>query len=131
MRFSQKEIAFLKSQDELRVATVSKKGWPQVTTVVHVFDGKTLYFATDYGTRKYKNLLCSNKISVLVDIYARQPKAITIQGRATLLEKGKEFVRAYKLLEKRHSYYRANPFKQGEAPIVKVIPLRKNSSGIN
>ncbi|MDE1850662.1 MAG: pyridoxamine 5'-phosphate oxidase family protein [Candidatus Micrarchaeota archaeon] len=130
MRFSQKEIAFLKSQDELRVATVSRKGWPQVTTVIHVFDGKNLYFAIDYGTRKHKNLLHSDKISILVDVYKRQPKAIMIQGTATLLEKGKEFRYAYSLLVKRHAYYRANPFKEGEAPIVKVVPLRKNSSGI-
>jgi len=129
MRFSAKEVAFLKKQDEARVGTVSEKGWPQVTTVVHVFDGKNLYFAIDYGTRKHKNLLHSNKISVLVDVYARQPMAIMIQGKATLLEKGKEFEYAYKLLQKRHAYYRANPFKEGEAPIVKVVPLRKSSSG--
>lgn len=130
IRFSPSEVKFIKERAESRVATVSKKGWPQVSTVVHVFDGKFLYFATDYDTLKYKNLISNNKIGIIIDVYERQPRSIIMQGRATMLEKGKEFDNAYKLLEKRHAYYRANPFKAGEAPIVKVNIVRKISSGI-
>lgn len=130
IKFTQKEIAFIRKQPESRIATVSMKGWPQVTTVIHVFDGKYLYFAIDYDTLKYKNLLKNNKIGIAIDVYERQPIAVIMQGRAQMLEKGKEFEKAFKLLQKRHAYYRSNPFKAGEAPIVKVTIIRKSSSGL-
>ncbi|MDE1855721.1 MAG: pyridoxamine 5'-phosphate oxidase family protein [Candidatus Micrarchaeota archaeon] len=128
VRFTAKETKFIKSRPEARVATVSKKGWPQVTTVIHVFDGKNIYFATDYGTKKLENIQYSNKLAIVIDVYERQPKSVSIQGIAEILEKGKEFQYAYKLLQERHAYYRANPFKEGEAPIIKVMPVRKSSS---
>ncbi len=39
MEFTKEEIAFIRKKDELRVVTVSSKGWPQVTTVIRVFAG--------------------------------------------------------------------------------------------
>ena len=130
VNFTKKEAVFIKSRPESRVATISKKGWPQISTVLHAFDGKFLYFATDYDTRKYANLRKNSRIGVAIDVYGRQPKSVLIQGRAIMLEKGAAFANAYRLLEGRHAYYRANPFKEGGAPIVKVLPVRKVSAGL-
>jgi|SRR5690348_7926969 len=130
VKFTQKESTFIKKTPEARVATVSSKGWPQVTTVIHVFDGKHVYFAIDYDTVKYKNLLKSDKIALSIDVYARQPKAVIMQGRAKMFDEGKEFDYGLKLLQKRHQYYRANPFKPKEAPIVRVEIKRKSSWGL-
>ncbi|MDE1804291.1 MAG: pyridoxamine 5'-phosphate oxidase family protein [Candidatus Micrarchaeota archaeon] len=130
VRFTKKEATFIKSRPESRVATVSEKGWPQISTVIHAFDGKYLYFATDYDTKKYSNLLKDNRIGVAIDVYDRQPRSVLVQGKAMILEEGAQFRDAYKLLERRHAYYRANPFKEGEAPIIKVLPIRKVSAGL-
>lgn len=130
MRFTKKEIAFIQAQKVCRVSTISPKGWPQTTPVLHVFDGKAIYFATDFDTKKYENLKANNRISFVVDTYDRQPHGITVQGTAEILERGDEFSYAYDLLVKAHEYYRANPFKECEAPIIKIVPARKSSWGI-
>lgn len=128
MKFTKKEEDFLRKQSVARVATVSEKGWPQVTPVIHIYyDGK-LYFITDYGTRKLKNLQRDSKAGVVVDVFARQPQSVVVQGRARIIEKGREYVEIEKRFEERHSYYRSNPVKEGEAPIIEILPLRKYSS---
>ncbi len=129
-RFTKKETAFIKRCEVCRVSTFSKNGWPHVTPVLHVTDGKNIYFATDFDTRKYKNIKHMNRAAVVIDVYARQPQGITVHGEAEILEKGKKFKNAYDMLVKRHSYYKANPFKEGESPIIKVVPVRKASWGI-
>lgn len=130
MKFSKKEIRFIQKQDVSRVAT-AYKNQPQVTPIIHVFDGKNIYFATDFDTKKYRNLKRNRKIAIVMDTYRRTPKGITIQGMAEILTKGREFRYAYALLQKRHKYYQANPFEEGEAPVIKIIPIRKASWGIN
>ncbi|MDE1846199.1 MAG: pyridoxamine 5'-phosphate oxidase family protein [Candidatus Micrarchaeota archaeon] len=130
VKFTAKESSFIKKMPEARVATISSKGWPQVTTVIHVFDGRHIYFAIDYNTVKYKNLLKNKKVALAIDVYKRQPSAVIIQGIAKMFDEGKEFDYALKLLQKRHQYYRANPFKPKEAPIVRVEIKRKSSWGL-
>ncbi|MDE1825747.1 MAG: pyridoxamine 5'-phosphate oxidase family protein [Candidatus Micrarchaeota archaeon] len=131
IKFTKKEADFIRKRSEARVATVSSKGWPQVTTVVHAFNGRHIYFAMDYGSRKRKNLLHSNKISIIIDVYERQPKAVMMQGRAELLEKGKDFAYTRHLLEMRHAYFQANKIKETKAVLVKITPIRKVSWGID
>ena len=131
IKFTKNEAQFINKRSEARVATVSPKGWPQVTTVVHAFNGRHIYFAMDYGSRKHKNLLHNNKISLIIDVYGRQPKAVMMQGRAELLEKGKDFASTKHLLEMRHAYFRANKIKETQAVLVKVTPTRKVSWGID
>ena len=130
VEFSPSEIEFLKKRDVARVATVSEGGWPQVTPVVHLFDGRFLYFIIDYGSKKEKNLRRNNRVAVVVDVYARTPQAVAVQGRAEFIEKGDEFERVEKMFEERHQYYKANPVKEGSAPIVRVNPMSKSSWGV-
>src|SRR5437867_656865 len=127
VRFSEKEIKFVQERDLGRVATVSPTHWPQVTPVIHVCDGKNIYFATDYTTKKYKNLRKNDKIAIVFDVFGRQPQGILVVGKAKIFDRGKEFLYGFDLLQKRHVYYRANPFKEGEAPIIKIMPTRKVS----
>lgn len=130
MKFTEKEIEFIKSLPVARIATISEKRWPQLTPVLHVFDGKDVYFATDYETKKYENLKKNSRVAVVIDKFPPTVGA-TIQGEAEIIERGKEFEYAFKLLQDRHTYYKKNPFKEGEAPIIKVKPLRKISWGLD
>ncbi len=129
--FTKKETNFIQEENVARVSTISPKGWSQTTPVLHVFDGTNLYFATDYETKKYQNLKLNNRISVAVDKFLREPQGIAIQGTAEILEEGADFKYAYDMLVKRHEYYQANPFKEREAPIIKVVPLRKAGWGVD
>ena len=130
VEFSAGETEFLKKRDVARVATVSGGGWPQVTPVVHLFDGKYLYFIIDYGSKKERNMRENGKVAAVIDVYARTPQAVVIQGNAEFIEKGPEFERIEKMFEERHEYYKANPVKEGESQIIKVIPVTKKSWGL-
>ncbi|MCL5239021.1 MAG: pyridoxamine 5'-phosphate oxidase family protein [Candidatus Marsarchaeota archaeon] len=128
IKFTEEEEALLKKQDVARVATVSDKGWPQVTPVVHLYNDGFIYFIVDYGSRKEKNIAANNKVGVVVDVYSRQPQSVIIQGLAEAITKGDEFKRIERMFEERHAYYKSNPVKEGDAPIIKVTPVRKFSS---
>ncbi len=125
--FMKKEVAFIQNEEVARVSTISPLGWSQTTPILHVFDGTNFYFVTEFDTKKYKNLKLNNRISLVVDKYARTPQGISVQGTAEILEEGDAFLYAYDLLVKRHEYHKANPFKEREAPIIKITPVRKAS----
>jgi len=128
--FTKSESDYIKKIDDSRLATISPKGWPQVTPIIHAFDGKCFYTAIDFGTQKAKNIESNNRVALVVDRYERTPSAVIVQGTAELFKEGKEFSHGYKLLHERHAYYRANPFKENEAYIVKITPATKKSWGI-
>jgi len=56
IKFSDREIQFLLNNEVCRVATVSPSNIPHVVPVSYIFTYNLFFFATDYNTRKYKNL---------------------------------------------------------------------------
>ena len=130
MNFTEREKDFLNEQQVARLATVSEKGWPQITPVIFAFDGKDFYIAIDYGSKKLENIKKNNKVGLTIDVFARQPKSIIMQGFADIFERGEEFKHGYKILYDKFAYYRANPFKEGESPILRIRPLRKKNAGL-
>lgn len=123
------ELSFLESNELCRLATATPDGIPQVTPVIYALDGCNVVVATDYGTRKLKNLKVNPKVSVVVDKY-HPNKGVLIQGDCVIYEKGKEYLRLLKILFKKFEYYRNNPWKEGEVPILKIIPRRVHSWGL-
>jgi PPOX class F420-dependent enzyme/OxyR family protein len=68
--FTEKEIAYLKSQPLARIATVSLDAQPDVAPVGFEFDGRCLYVGRHNvtGTRKYSNVQRgSTKVALVVD----------------------------------------------------------------
>ena len=57
-------------------------------------------------------------------------KAVAVQGRAEIIEKGKEFQRLYDKFYIKFEWVRQDPWEEGEAPFVKVKPLHKASWGL-
>jgi hypothetical protein len=53
-----------------------------------------------------------------------------VQGRAETIEKGREFVRLYKIFHDRFDWVRQDPWGEGEAPFLKVTPTGKVSWGL-
>jgi uncharacterized protein len=128
---TQKERKFLLENETCRIAT-SHNDMPHVVPVAYIYDKGNVIFVTDYGTRKYKNLEVNKNISVVVDVYdpSGENKSIVLQGKAVIIERGAEFRRLYRIFNRRFEWVRNNPWKEGEAPFVRVNTLNKVSWGL-
>jgi hypothetical protein len=67
-----------------------------------------------------------------VDVYnsSVENKAVVIQGISHIIERGEEFKKLYEKFHKKFEWVRNDPWKEGEAPFIKVKPLRKVSWGL-
>ena len=131
VEFLEAEKRFLKHHEVCRVAT-SHNDTSLVTPVNFVFDDDGFfYFATDYDTKKYRNLKKNKKSALVVDVYnsSVDNKAVIVQGVVEFVERGEEFQRLYNIFHERFDWVREEPWKEGEAPFVKVKPLHKVSWG--
>lgn len=116
--------------EEARIAT-SHTDIPHVKPVSFIYLDNIIFIATDYQTRTFKNLKVNPKVSVVIDIYeSGKHKAVCIQGKADILENGQEFIQAYKIFEKKFAWVRNEPWKENEAPFLKIITTNKTSWGL-
>ncbi len=131
IKFTKDEEVFLQSIEEARIAT-SHSDIPHVKPVSYIFDNDFIFIATDYQTRTFKNLQVNPKTSVTIDIYeSGKHRAVCIQGRVEILEKGQEFLEIYKKFENKFAWVRNEPWKENEAPFLKIFSTNKTSWGIN
>ena len=127
VKFTPAEIDFLKKNEACRIST-SHDDIPHVTPVTYYFENGYFYIATDYDTRKYVNLKKNDRVAIVVDIYLTgKHKAVIVQGTAEMIEKGADFKRLYEIFHKKFSWVRQTPWKEGEAPFVKIKPRTKTS----
>ncbi|MDR4512161.1 MAG: pyridoxamine 5'-phosphate oxidase family protein [Nitrososphaeraceae archaeon] len=131
IKFSRKENQFLQENEVCRIATVFRD-MPHVVPICYIYLNNSLYFATDYNTKKYNNILHNNHISIIVDVYdtIEGNKAVLIDGLAYIIEDGEEFKQIYSLFEKKFKWVRDDPWKEGEAPFIKVVINKKVSWGL-
>jgi nitroimidazol reductase NimA-like FMN-containing flavoprotein (pyridoxamine 5'-phosphate oxidase superfamily) len=128
--FSKLEREFLVRNEACRLATCHDN-IPHVVPVSYVFESGEFYIATDYETKKYDNIKENNKVALAVDIYNTVGnKAVCIQGKAEIIERGGEFARLYKVFHHRFEWVRQDSWKEGEAPFLRVIPTSKVSWGL-
>jgi nitroimidazol reductase NimA-like FMN-containing flavoprotein (pyridoxamine 5'-phosphate oxidase superfamily) len=118
-----------------RVATVGRQPAPQVVPVCHVLlDGK-VYFASDRGAKKVKNLRAVPYATVTVDVYAEEwsgLKGVMLQGTAALIDGGPRFRKIRKALyEKYRQYPEEAAIGERDSIIVEVTPTRVSSWGID
>jgi uncharacterized protein len=129
--FNKKERKFLLENEVCRVST-SHNEVPHVSPVAYIYEKNFLFFATDYETRKYKNLKVNNRIAASIDIYnsSIENKAVVVQGTADIIEKGREFRNLYQKFYKKFEWVRKDPWKEGEAPFIKIKTFNKISWGL-
>ncbi|AIC14619.1 pyridoxamine 5'-phosphate oxidase family protein [Nitrososphaera viennensis] len=129
--FTKAEKEFLLANEACRVATCHDN-MPHVVPVSYVFEGGAFYFATDLETRKLENLKKNDRVALAVDVYDNSAgnKAICVQGRAEIIEGGKEFASLYRIFHDKFAWVRRDPWKEGEAPFVRVVPTNKVSWGL-
>lgn len=127
--FTEKEKRFLEANEVCRLATVHPDGGPHVTPVDYIFRDGLFYIATDYGTRKLRNIQLKNKVALVVDVY-RPNRAVMIEGEASIIECCTEFKKIYELFHRKFAWVRQDPWDEGEAPFIAVKPLVKVSWGL-
>jgi len=131
MNFSTQEKRFLNEMEECRLAT-AHDNIPHVKPVSYILDSDTVLVATDYETRTCKNLKKNDKVAAVIDRYKTGcHKAICIQGEVEIIENGPEFQNIYKKFFERFSWVRNEPWKENEAPFLRIIPKTKVSWGLN
>jgi len=130
-KFSKKEEKFLLENEVCRLST-SHNDIPHITPVTYIYEKNFLFVATDYETRKYKNIKLNNKIAVAIDTYSSsvENKAVIIQGIAAIIEGGREFRDLYRKFNKKFEWVRKDPWKEGEAPFIKIRVTNKLSWGL-
>lgn len=128
--FTRAEKQFLLANEACRVATCHDN-MPHVVPVSYVFEDGAFYFATDLETRKLENMKKNKRVALVVDEYSSVGnRAVCVQGTAEIIEGGKEFARLYKIFHEKFAWVRREPWKEGEAPFVKVVPKNKASWGL-
>jgi nitroimidazol reductase NimA-like FMN-containing flavoprotein (pyridoxamine 5'-phosphate oxidase superfamily) len=131
IEFNQKEKDFLNSLEEARIAT-SHDDIPHVKPVSFVYQNNAIIIATDYKTRTLSNIKLNSNTSIVIDIYkSGEHKAICIQGKTEIIEKGSEFNKFYDIFYKKFEWVRKEPWNENEAPFLKTIPSNKISWGLN
>jgi len=107
VNFSEEELKFILSNEVCRLATVDVKGKPHVTPVCYIYTNNTFYIFTDYETKKYRNIKNNPNVALVIDVY-RMPwnKAIIIEGKAEILERGEEYKEIYKKFYEKFSWVR-------------------------
>ena len=130
IEFTENEVKFLKSREDARIAT-SHDNISHVKPVSFIFD-KYIIIATDYETRSFKNIKSNPNAAVAIDYYkSGNHKAVCIQGNVSIIEKGPEFRMLYELFYEKFEWVRKDPWREGEAPFLKIIPHHKSSWGLN
>jgi uncharacterized protein len=131
IEFNDKEIKFLNELEEARIAT-SHDNMPHVKPVSFVFVDNSIVIATDYHTRTYNNIKINSKTGIVIDIYkSGGHKAICIQGDTEIIEAGSDFKKMYNIFHKKFAWVRKDPWKENEAPFLKIIPKNKTSWGLS
>lgn len=129
MKFTSRETAFLKKNEVCRLATASSDARPHVVPVCYIFHDGCFYIATDYGTKKHRNLLENPRVALVVDTY-KPHRAVAVEGEAKILERGGEFRRIREMFYRKFDWARNDPWDEGESPILRIKPLKKSSWGL-
>ncbi len=131
IKFSDKETKFLETLEEARIAT-SHDNISHVKPVSFIFWKDLILVATDYKTRTFSNIKLNTNTSIVMDIYkSGNHKAVCIQGKSEIIEKGLEFREFYDIFYKKFQWVRKDPWKENEAPFLKIIPNNKVSWGLD
>jgi nitroimidazol reductase NimA-like FMN-containing flavoprotein (pyridoxamine 5'-phosphate oxidase superfamily) len=131
LKYSQKEIEFLQSLEEARIATCHDN-ISHVKPVSCIFLKGSIWIATDYETRTFKNIIKNPNTGIVIDQYKPgEHKAICLQGKVNIIEKGEEFREIYQLFYKKFKWVRDDPWKETEAPFLRITATNKTSWGIN
>src|SRR5919201_11884 len=118
--------SFMLRAQVMRFSSLAKDGFPHVVPVSPVFYENKIYFATDVGSVKLRNIQRNPKVAAVFDHYDpswRGLKGIMIQGTTKIIARGDMFYKIREQLYKKFPPYKKNaPFDVGETVIVEITP---------
>ena len=130
-QFSESEMKFILDNELCRIATATKN-IPHVIPVCYIYKNNKIFFATDYKTKKYKNLMKNKAVSLVIDQYDKVDgnKGIHIEGIADIIERGREFKDLFKIFYDKFDWVKNDPWSEGEAPFIQIQIIKKVSWGL-
>ena len=109
-----------------RLATHSEQGRIHLVPVCYAYDGKYIFIGTSLDSKKVRNVKKNSNIAFVVDYYVEdwnKLKGVMIQGKAEVVEGGRVFEEAKKLLYEKYPQYESSaPIEEGESAIIKITP---------
>ncbi len=133
MRLRKAMARLLARERVCRVATADRGGTPHVVTVCHILADGKIYFATETGSKKARNLRENPRAAVLVDLYSEDwsgLRGVMVQGTVRLIPGGPRFRKIRKLLYAKYPQYPSEAgLEESEDTIVEVTPRRVSSWG--
>ena len=130
VKFNVEEKAFLTSNECCRIASCHNN-IPHVVPVSYIFEDELFYFASDYNTTKYRNIVKNNLVALVIDVYRSiGNKAVCIQGKSDIIESGEEFSRLYEIFYKRFEWVKIDCGKKMRYYYQGNIPTNKTSWGL-
>jgi|SRR5882724_10317824 len=134
MRIKKRLAKVLAAERVCRVATAGDTGVPHVVPVCQVLADGKLYFASEGGAKKVRNLRANPRLALTVDLYAEdwsQLRGVTVQGSAALIERGPRFRRIQRLLYTKYPQYSEDAALGRGDVIVEITPTRVFSWGLD
>jgi nitroimidazol reductase NimA-like FMN-containing flavoprotein (pyridoxamine 5'-phosphate oxidase superfamily) len=123
-----KKLKFLSDAEIIRVATIDRRGRPQVTPVCHVVSAGKVYWASDVDAEKIANIEHHHSVALVADVYKSTWKdigGVMAEGNAKIVKGGPLFRKIREMLYKKFTVYRSKaPLEEGEAVIIEVTPSR-------
>ncbi len=134
MRLTKAEREFLAYQRVCRVATVGKDGLPHNVPVCPILVEDRVYFASETGATKVRNIRDTGRVALAFDEYTEAwagLKGVLLRGSGKIIDHGSVFRRIRRLLYQRYPQYeKYAALEEKDAAIVEVIPARKFSWGL-
>lgn len=117
-----------------RLATVDEAGYPHVVPVCYATNGRAYYSPLDAKPKRrpasrlkrVRNIRANPRVALLIDHYEEdwaRLRFVMVQGRAELLDGGREWQTARSLLEAKYPQYRGLPLPP-DGPVIKIVPDR-------
>lgn len=96
---------------------------PHVVPVSYIFFNNYIYIATDYKTKKFRNIKHNPYVSLVIDIYlSNNNKGVVINGTVQVIENGEIFKKLYSIFLDRFDWVKNDPWSENEAPFLKIVP---------
>ncbi len=116
----------LREERVARLATHSDQGRIHLVPVCYAYDGRDIFIGTSMDSKKVRNVKRNSSVAFVVDFYVEdwsKLKGVMIQGKAEVVEGGRVFEEAKKLLYEKYPQYEASaPIEEGESVIIKITP---------
>ncbi len=133
MRWRKTEKDFVEAARVARLATTDAKSIPHNVPICPLLDNGKLYFGTEAGAKKVRNITANANVALIFDDYTEaweRLAGIMIQGQARIVRTREFREIRRKIYTKYPQYQSIAPMTDGNSAIIEIIPQKKFSWGL-